>query len=113
MSGKKQNMPPMLKTLTKHVDLDEPTSFFDHVHLGCTQRECKPNEIILERKREMFESRISAGEIEELPGWIKTCPTTWKGMLKSAWNDIANWRTKRQCNCTKSEPFVSNWKGRT
>ena len=29
------------------VDLDEPTSFLDHVHLGCTQRECKPNEDII------------------------------------------------------------------
>ena len=25
----------------KNVDLDEPTSFLDHVFLGCTQRECK------------------------------------------------------------------------
>ena len=30
------------------VDLDEPTSFLDHVLLGCTQSECKPNEIIEE-----------------------------------------------------------------
>ena len=30
------------------VGLDEPTSFLDHVFLGCTQRECKPNEIIIE-----------------------------------------------------------------
>ena len=27
-------------------------------------------------------------------------------MLKNAWNEIANWRTKRQSNCTKSQPFV-------
>ena len=24
----------------KHVDLDAPTSFLDHVYFGCTQREC-------------------------------------------------------------------------
>ena len=35
-----------------------------------TQRECKPNEII-EQYREMFESRISAGATEKLPGWEK------------------------------------------
>ena len=28
----------------KNVDFEEPTSFFDHVHLGCTCCECKPNE---------------------------------------------------------------------
>ena len=28
----------------KHVDLGEPTPFLEHVYLGCTQRECKPNE---------------------------------------------------------------------
>ena len=45
---KKQKMSPMWKTLMKLVDLGEPTSFLDHVHLGCTQRECKPNEIIID-----------------------------------------------------------------
>ena len=52
----------------KNVDLDEPTSFLDHVYLGCTQRECKPNEIIIEENRKMFESRISARATEKLPG---------------------------------------------
>ena len=45
-SGKKQNMAPMWKKLMKNVDLDKPTSFLNHVYLGCTQRECKQNEII-------------------------------------------------------------------
>ena len=71
MAGKKQKMPPMWKTLTKNVDLDEPTSFLDHVNLGYTQRECKPNEIIVEEYRKMFESRISAGATEKLPVWEK------------------------------------------
>ena len=44
MAGKKQNMAPMWKKLMKIVDPDEPTSFLDHVYLGGTQRECKPNE---------------------------------------------------------------------
>ena len=55
----------------KHVDLDEPASFLDHVCLGCTQRECKPNEIFIEDFSKMFESRISAGATEKLPGWEK------------------------------------------
>ena len=36
MAGKKQNMSSMWKKLMKNVDLDEPTSFPDHVNLGCT-----------------------------------------------------------------------------
>ena len=68
-NGKKQNMAPMWKTLVKNVDLDEPTSFLDHVYLGCTQRECKPSEIIVEECTKKFESRISAGATENLPEW--------------------------------------------
>ena len=50
------------------VDQDEPTSFLDHVHvyLGCTQRECKPNEIIIDKDRKMFDSHISAGATEKI-----------------------------------------------
>ena len=49
MSGKKQNVPRMRKNLMKNVDIDEPTSFLDHVYLGCTQRECKSNVAIIEQ----------------------------------------------------------------
>ena len=31
----------------KLVEFGEPTSFLDHVYLGCTRRECKPNELIV------------------------------------------------------------------
>ena len=51
------------------MDIDEPTSFLDHVYLGCTQRGCKPNETIIEQYKKMGESRISAGATEKLPGW--------------------------------------------
>ena len=40
LAGKKQNLDPMWKLLNKEVDLGEPTSFLDHVYLGCTQRQC-------------------------------------------------------------------------
>ena len=46
-------------------------AFLDHVYLRCTQRECKPNEIIIEEYTKMFESRISAGATEQLPQWEK------------------------------------------
>ena len=70
-AGKEQKMAPTRKQLMNNVDLDEPTSFLHHGYLGCTQRECKPNEIIFDEYREMFDSRISAGTTEKLPGWEK------------------------------------------
>ena len=98
--GKKQNVSPMWKKLMKDVDIEEPTSFLDHVFLGCTRRECKPNEKIIGQYK-MFESRISAGATEKLPGWhkhrekLQRGHTTWKDMLENAWNRIANWQTKK------------------
>ena len=41
LAGKEQNINPTWKILMKDVDLGEPTSFLDHVYLGCTQRECQ------------------------------------------------------------------------
>ena len=64
VAGKKQNMASMWKKLMKNVDVDEPTSFLDHVFLGCTKHECKQNETIIEQHKNMFESRISAGATE-------------------------------------------------
>ena len=36
LAGKKHNLDPTWKVLNKEVDLGEPTSFLDHVYLGCT-----------------------------------------------------------------------------
>ena len=41
LAGKTENIEPSWTILMKDVDLGEPTSFLDHVCLGCTQRECK------------------------------------------------------------------------
>ena len=56
----------MSKLLNKEVDLGEPTSFLDHVYLGCTQRHCEISKDIVDSYRTMFESRISAGGAEKL-----------------------------------------------
>ena len=61
MAGKKQNIDPMWKVLNKEVDLGEPTSFLDHVYLGCTQRQCEISKDIVD------ESRSSAERTEKLP----------------------------------------------
>ena len=59
LAGKKHSMDPMWKVLNKEVDLGEPTSFLDHVYLGCTQRHCEVSKDIVDNYRTMFESRIS------------------------------------------------------
>ena len=67
LAGKKHNIDLMWKVLNKEVDLGEPTSFLDHVYLGCTQRQCEVSKDIVDNYRTMFESRISAGRLEKLP----------------------------------------------
>ena len=67
LAGKKQNIGPMWKLLNKEVELGEPTSFLDHVYLGCTQRQCEISKDIVDNYRTMFESRISAGATDKLP----------------------------------------------
>ena len=54
-------------SLNKEVDLGEPTSFLDHVYLGCTQRQCQISKDTVDNYRTMSESRISAGGLEKLP----------------------------------------------
>ena len=87
----------------KLVDLGEPTSFLDHVYMGCTQHERKSNENVVCQHREMFESRISGAAIEKLPGWENLTqkqyrgPTTWKDMRKNVLKDceLANKKTEQ------------------
>ena len=57
----------MWKVRNREVDMGEPTSFFDHVYLGCTQRQCETSKDIVDNYRTMFESRISTGATEKLP----------------------------------------------
>ena len=57
----------MWKVLNKEVELGEPTSFLDHVYLGCTRRQCEISKDIANNYRTMFESRIFAGATEKLP----------------------------------------------
>ena len=44
LAGKKLNLDPMWKILNIEVDMGEPTSFLDHVYLGCTQRHCETSQ---------------------------------------------------------------------
>ena len=94
LAGKKQNIDPMWKVLNKEVDLGEPTSFLDHVYLGCTQRQCEISKDIVDNYRTMFESRISAGEQKNfhtpkifvfLHGLM-----IWRVMQRNVWSDIVS-----------------------
>ena len=67
LAGKTENVEPTWKILMKDVDLGEPTSFLDHVHWGCTRRECQISKDIVANYSDMFESTISAGAKEKLP----------------------------------------------
>ena len=58
LAGKKENISPTWKILMKDVDLGEPTSFLEHVSLGCAQRECQTSKDIVDNFRKMFESKI-------------------------------------------------------
>ena len=69
----------------KEVDVGEPTSYLDHVYLGCTQRECETCKDIVDNFRKMFESRISAGAKDKLPCSGK--PDA----------DISSWSYERYC----------------
>ena len=66
LAGKKHNIDPMWKVLNKEVDLGEPTSFLDHVYLGCTQRQCEVSQNIVDNYRTMFESLNFCGGIGKI-----------------------------------------------
>ena len=79
LAGKKQIIDPMWKVPMKEVDMGKPTSFLDHVYLGCTQRECQTSKDIVDNYRNMFESKISAGR-RNLAQTFPHGPVIWKVM---------------------------------
>ena len=97
MAGRKQNLSPMWNTFIKLVDLGEPISLHDHVYLGCTQRECNPNEDSVSQHRDEFLlpqlKDYQCGR--NLTQKLSCGPATWKAMRKSAWRGIVNWQTKK------------------
>ena len=89
----------MWKVLTKEVDLGEPTSFLDHVYLGCTQRQCEICKHIVDNYRVMFESRISAGGTEKIPCSENFRNSSWfydmDGHSKKRYCELANKNSTR------------------
>ena len=104
MAGKEQITAPMWKKL-KHVDISEPTSFLDHVYLGCTQRECKWNETITEQFQNHVLFRLET--LKNYPGWEKPHEKTvaWSyhvaGDAQGASSGTVNGQTRKCSNCAK------------
>ena len=106
LDGKKQNIDPLWKVLNKEVDLGEPTSFLDHVYLGCTQRQCE----ISKRYCWQLQNHVSITNfwVWELKNYharkifvFLRGPTIWKVMPRNVWNDTVSWQTRRLNNSTK------------
>ena len=91
IAGRKQNIDPVWKVLIKEVDLGEPTSFLDHVNLGCTQGECETSKDSVDNNRNMFEYRISGRAEEKLPRSRKLDPDI------SSWSYDVEGRAKKMC----------------
>ena len=95
----------------KDVDLGEPTSFLDHVHLGCTQRECRISKDIAHNYRKSSSQGFLPGLQKNtrnqkpqgnlMPKRYLHGPMTWKVMQRSAWKGIANMQTKQLSKSTK------------
>ena len=112
LAGKKQNIDPVWKVLCKEVDLGEPTSFLDHVYLGCTQRRCEiSKKILLTITEPILNHEFPRGELKNyhvrkifvfFRGHM-----TWKVMPRNVWSDIVSWRTKRPNNFSKYQLHAS------
>ena len=93
LAGKKQNIDPMWKLLNKDVDLGEPTSFFDHVYLGFTQRQCEISKDTVDITEPCLNRESPRGELKSfrtlrifvlLHGLM-----IWKVMRRNVWCDIS------------------------
>ena len=115
LAGTKHNISPTWKILMKDVDLGEPTSFLDHVYLGCTQRECMSNkqgncrqlqkyvriQDLCRRKRKVALFRKKNLK-HTFPHGLHG-PVTWKVMQRNAWRDIVS------CRMTTTNSMKKNW----
>ena len=100
LAGMKQNLDPMWKLLDKEVDLGEPTSFLDHVFLGCTQRtmwnkqkycgQLQNHVRIAEFQRREQKNFHSLKIFVFLHGLM-----IWKVMQRNVWSDTVSWPTRR------------------
>ena len=110
LAGKKQNINPTWEVLMKDVDLEEPTSFLDHVYLGFSQRElsntqryCRQLQTCVWNPKSLLELQKSYPVQEDLTQIYLHGLVLWKVMPRNVWSDLANWRTKELNNYTKPQ----------
>ena len=77
LAGKKQNIDPRWKVLNKEVDLGEPTSFVDHVYLGCTPGQCEISKDIVDNYRAHENLRISSWSYDMEGSCKEMCGAIW------------------------------------
>ena len=111
LAGKKQNLDPMWKVLMKDVDLGEPTSFLDHVYLGCTQENAKRARILwtvteICLNPEFPQEQLKNYHDRKIFVFLRG-PTIWSVMPRSVWNDIVSNQTRRLNNSTKYQLLAS------
>ena len=131
LDGKTQDIDPMWKMLMKNVDLGEPTSFLDHAYSGCTQRECQTSKDVVDKHRNMLESRISVGALEKaslfwetwrkhflMVLWLgRSCKEMCGAILRAGeQNDStvtqSRWLQNQEKTCQKNaEVWVNEWCG--
>ena len=94
LSGKKQNPDPMWKVLNQEVDLEEPTSFLDHVHLGALNDNAKQAKILWTITEPCSNREFPRGEQKNahslkifvfLHGLM-----IWRVMQRNVWSDIVS-----------------------
>ena len=98
--------------------LEEPTSFLDHVYLGCTERECTISNDTdkLQRYVRIQDFIWSQRKTTDQSFREKQCLLgllTWTVTQRNVWKDIANLQIKRLNNDTKSQRhawMAINWK---
>ena len=73
----------------KNVDIEEPTSFLDHVYFGCTQRECKPGETIVFQLEQLKNYQVGKRLTQRLSRGL----ATWKDMVENTLSETVKWQT--------------------
>ena len=113
LAGKKHNIDPMWKVLNKEVDLGEPTSFLDHVYLGCTQ--------VARRRSPCGDSQVKGTVGAEVSGLVsRVSRSQFPGTLETADGVFASSIFRALCQrFAETCPFLihllagGGWKKRT
>ena len=95
MAGKKQNLAPMWKKWMKNVDIDEPTSFLDHVYLGMHSMNANRMKQSLNNTKPFTYLCWSNTKITWMAQTSRTKwhgPTRLKDMPKNASSDTVSWQ---------------------